>query len=156
MTSYPFLPSWELNGYNRVSVTELLVFPVFAISPGGVDVYPSETELVTCHRRAVKQTYRNLTLIDSDRDRVRVEKYRVHPLPPRPTAEGRLSADNVRVELLFGPTERLSFSEVRAAVLEGLRETAGEEFDEADERVTQVTASKNLKELTDALLSASV
>ncbi|MGV3616566.1 MAG: hypothetical protein ACO1SV_14655 [Fimbriimonas sp.] len=132
-------------------MTDLLRYPVLALSPSGVDVYVTERDLVTCHRRAVKSTYEKLLLIDMDRDRVEVVRYRTHPLPPRRLENGRLNNDNVRVEVTLSEPERLSLPEVRGAVLEVLREAAGDQFDENDPSVRRIAGAKGMKELQGAL-----
>jgi hypothetical protein len=104
-------------------VTDLLQYPVLAISPNGVDVYRTENDLVTCHRRTVRTTYRDLRLIDMDRDLVEVVRYRVFPLPPRSLPGGGFSAEKVRVELILSEPHRLRFEEVRTIVRETLERT---------------------------------
>jgi hypothetical protein len=128
-------------------VTDLLRYPVLALSPSGVDVYLTETDLVTCHRRAVKSTYEKLRLIDMDRDCVNVVRYRVHPLPPRRLENGRLNNDNVRIEAVLSEPERLTMAEIRAEVVESLRQAGGEEFDETAPTVQKVLGAKGVKDL---------
>lgn len=132
-------------------VTDLLRYPVLALSPSGVDIYPSEKDLVTCHRRAVKSTYEGLVLIDMDRDKVQVVRYRTHPLPPRRLENGRLNNDFIRVEVTLSEPERLGIAEIRSAVIQAIRDCEGEGFDENGPTVLQILEAKGMKELHSAL-----
>lgn len=132
-------------------VTDLLRYPVLALSLSGVDVYPSEKDLVTCHRRAVKSTYSGLVLIDMDRDQVKVLKYRTHPLPPRRLENGRLNNDFIRVEVTLSEPERLGIAEVRSAVIQAIKDCEGDEFDENSPVVQRIAEAKGMKEIQTAL-----
>lgn len=94
-----------------------LTFPVLAISPSGIDVYELERDLATCHRRAVKSSYRELTLIDSKGEVARVEGYRARSLPPRPSQAGGVTKDLVWVEIQTETPKKQSFEEIQALIL---------------------------------------
>jgi hypothetical protein len=128
-------------------VTDLLRYPVLAISPSGVDLYESERDLVTCHRRAVKATYEGLVLIDQDQDKVQVVRYRTHPLPPRRLENGRLNNDFIRVEVGLTDPERLEMETIRELVVEAIRSSEGEGFDENDPVVAQIKETKSMAQL---------
>jgi hypothetical protein len=103
--------------------------------------------LVTCHRRAVKSTYEGLVIIDMDRDKVQVIRYRTHPLPPRRLENGRLNNDFIRVEVTLTEAERLGIGEIRALVIQAIRNSEGEAFDENDPLVQRVNEAKGMAEL---------
>lgn len=133
------------------NVTDLLRYPILAISPSGVDLYETERDFVTCHRRAVKSTYEGLLLVDSDRDKVQVVRYRTHPLPPRRLENGRLNNDFIRVEVTLSEPERLGIAEIRELVVQAIRSSEGEAFSEQDPLVQRVNEAKGMKELQAAL-----
>jgi len=136
---------WRLAPWREV-LTELLRYPVLAISSEGIDCYPTEQDLATCHRRSVKSSYRNLRLIDSDRDYVEVEAVRIRQLPPRSSATGGLSRDLVWVELDLSEPRRLSMNEVRDLVVQTLGEGA--------EHLEDILAAKGIRELCGLLAEA--
>lgn len=133
------------------NVTDLLRYPVLAISSSGVDLYESERDLVTCHRRAVKSTYEGLVLVDQDGDKVQVVRYRTHPLPPRRLENGRLNNDFIRVEVGLTDPQRLEIAEILELVVDSIRSSEGEGFDENDPLLARIREAKSMKELQAAL-----
>lgn len=129
------------------NVTDLLRYPVLALSPSGVDLYESERDLVTCHRRAVKSTYDGLVIIDQDQDKVDVVRYRTHPLPPRRLENGRLNNDFIRVEVGLTEPKRLEIEEIQELVVQAMRNAEGDGFDESDPLVARVRGAQNMVQL---------